>query len=772
MANSSNAQRGPTKAEEIREPNLLRVLLVEDDEDDYIMVRDLLSEVQENRFRLDWVSSYEEGEKSILKSEHDVYLVDYRLSQRTGLELLRSVLQKGCRAPVIMLTGLGDHDVDAKVLQTGAADYLVKGQINSSLLSRSIRYSLERAKTLETLRESEERFKRLADATLEGIAFLKDGLIYDLNQAAATMFGYHPEELMGKNPTELIIPEDRKIVTEYIQSHYSSPYEVTALRKDSTTFPIEVFGRSFSFQGFEGRVTAIRDLTERKKAEEALRRSEEKYRTIFEQSHDTIFITKRDGRHLDVNQSALDLLGYSRKEMMSINTVELYANPEERLNFQKEIEIKGSVKDYDVQFKRKDGRLVDCLITASLRRDSKGEVIGYQGIIRDVTERKRMEENMLHSQKLKSLGVLAGGIAHDFNNLLMVIMGKAGIARKQLPTDSPAIGSLNHISTASQRAAELCKQMLAYAGKGRFEMQILNLNKIIEETLQLLQISIAKGVSLKYEPEKELAPICGDATQIRQVVMNLVVNASEAMGTTGGTTTVKTGTMKADKMYLSETYLSQELPEGDYVFMEVADTGAGMTPETQARIFDPFFTTKFAGRGLGLAAVLGITRGHKGALKIKSKLGVGTTFRFLLPKANGKPINETVPEMDEDWQGSGTALVVDDEENVRNMAAQMLDMLGYKVISANDGIQGMEIFKSRHQEIDLILLDLTMPRMNGYELFREIRKIKPDAATILMSGYNEESAAEDLQGKARSGFLHKPFDFTDLRNKLRATIDK
>jgi len=397
--------------------------------------------------------------------------------------------------------------------------------------------------------------------------------------------------------------------------------------------------------------------------------------------------------------------------------------------------------------------------------------LGYQGIIRDITERKKMEENMLHSQKLKSLGVLAGGIAHDFNNLLMVIIGKAGVARKQLEAGSPALKALDHISTASQRAAELCKQMLAYAGKGRFEMQVLNLNKIIEETVQLLQISIAKGVDLKFLPEENLSPVCGDGTQIRQVVMNLVVNASEAMESKEGTIIVKTGIAKVSQDYLSETYLSQDLPEGEYVFMEVTDAGLGMSPETQAKIFDPFFTTKFAGRGLGLAAVLGITRGHKGALKIESKLGEGTTFRFLLPKSEGKPVNETDINIDENWQGSGTVLVVDDEENVRNMTAQMLDMLGYKVIAAKDGLQGMEIFKAHFQEIDLVLLDLTMPKMDGHELFREIQKIKPGSPTILMSGYNEDSTVEILRGKTRSAFLHKPFDFTDLRNKLKATIE-
>jgi two-component system, cell cycle sensor histidine kinase and response regulator CckA len=748
----------------------LKVLLIEDDHDDFIMVRDFLSEVEDRKFVLDWARTFDEGETRLLEASHDVYLVDYRLSDRTGLDLLRKAMAHGCKAPVIMLTGLGDGDVDNEVLKLGAADYLVKGQINSSLLGRSIRYAIERARTLETLRESEERFHRLSDATLEGIVVHKEGVFLDANETMASMFGYDLAEIIGMHATQFVVPEQRDLVAQHIVNKWESPYEITAVRKDGSTFPAEVFGRAIPYSGEDCRVTAIRDITERKRAEEAIRQSEVKYRTLFEQSRDAIYISSRDGRFLDVNEAALELFGYTRAELLNLDVREIYLNLEDRARFQQEIETRQSVRDYEVRYRRKDGNEIDCLLSASVRLDGSGAIIGYQGIIRDITERKRMEENMLHSQKLKSLGVMAGGIAHDFNNLLMVIMGKAGLARKQLPEDSGPAKALEHISLASQRAADLCRQMLAYAGKGRFVMEGVDLNRVMEDTLQLLQISIGKSVELVFKPQANLPLVEGDVTQIRQVVMNLVVNASEAIGDRDGRITVSTGCMKADRAYLSETYLAPDLPEGDYVYAEVSDTGSGMSPETQARIFDPFFTTKFAGRGLGLAAVIGITRSHRGALKLKSKEGQGSTFRFLLPKASNATVPAAEAPVDENWQGTGTALVIDDEESVRNITTQMLGLLGFEVLTSKDGIQGIETFKANADRISIVMLDLTMPKMNGQQVFREISKIPSKSRTILMSGYNEELSLQASSGPRLAGFLQKPFEIKDLRNKLKAAL--
>ena len=394
-------------------------------------------------------------------------------------------------------------------------------------------------------------------------------------------------------------------------------------------------------------------------------------------------------------------------------------------------------------------------------------------------ERKRAEERqrnleakLQQAQKLESLGVLAGGIAHDFNNLLMGVLGNAEVALLELPPESPARGDLQHITTAALRAAELTKQMLAYSGKGKFVVQGLNLTKLVEEMAELLQVSISKNVVLKYNFAKNLPAIEADASQIRQVVMNLIINASEAIGEKSGVVTVSTSVIEADRSYLTETYLDENLPEGCYVSLEVADTGCGMDEQTQKKIFDPFFTTKFTGRGLGLAAVLGIVRGHGGAVKIYSQPQRGSTFKVLFPASQQPAAEESVgtSATEQEWRGSGVILVVDDEETVRIAAKLMLERRGFTVLTAEDGRAALEVFRSRVDEIVVVLLDLTMPHLDGEETFRELRRIRSDVRVILSSGYDEQETTSRFAGKGLAGFLQKPYGVGPLGEKIRQVL--
>jgi CheY-like chemotaxis protein len=313
--------------------------------------------------------------------------------------------------------------------------------------------------------------------------------------------------------------------------------------------------------------------------------------------------------------------------------------------------------------------------------------------------------------------------------------------------------------------------MLAYSGRGHFVIQKLNLNLLVEEMTQLLRISIAKKVIMKFDLADNLPPIEADATQIRQVLMNLIINASEAIGEKSGVISIRTGVMRADRAYLSEAYLSPDLPEGDYVYLEVADSGCGMNVATKAKIFDPFFTTKFTGRGLGLAAVLGIVRGHNGVLKVYSEVARGSTFKMLLPCANSGTAELKPPDTSAgNWRGAGTILVVDDEESVRIIAARMLELFGFTVLLAADGRQGVETFRENKDKISAVILDMTMPHLNGEEAFREIRRIRADAKVLLVSGYNEQDATDRFAGKGLDGFLQKPFKPDELRDKLKAIL--
>jgi len=433
----------------------------------------------------------------------------------------------------------------------------------------------------------------------------------------------------------------------------------------------------------------------------------------------------------------------------------------------------------------KTGRTLYCTWQNSVLHDAAGHVVSVLSLVQDVTERVLAEEairraeierlalerKLQESQKLESLGVLAGGIAHDFNNLLTGVLGNASLARMLLPEDSPIAPQLEEIEVAAERAADLCKQMLDYSGKGRFSVQPLDVNALVEETAQLLRASISKKAELKFTLEKPLPRLIGDATQLRQVVMNLVINASEALGEDGGAIALQTGVVQADRRYLESTLLSPTPEPGEYLFVEVRDTGRGMSPEVLTRIFEPFFTTKFTGRGLGLAAVLGIVRGHQGALHVSSQESLGTTFRVLFPCAPaGAEAPAGTPALRSAWTGHGTVLIIDDEESVLISTQRMLEYGGYQTILARDGREGVDRFREHRDRITLVLLDLTMPHKDGSQTFREISRLQPDARVLLMSGYNEQDAIARFTGQGLAGFIQKPFALGALRDRIEAIV--
>ncbi len=402
-------------------------------------------------------------------------------------------------------------------------------------------------------------------------------------------------------------------------------------------------------------------------------------------------------------------------------------------------------------------------------------------ITRDrIAERRRADQQlkdkdiqMLHVQKLESLGVLAGGIAHDFNNLLLAILGNSDLAMMDTLPESPARENITEIKKAALQASELTGQMLAYSGKGQFVVKPINLSRLVEEMFQILKMSISKKAVLKFNLGEALPSVEADASQIKQVILNLVINASEALEDKSGTISITTETIQVDDG-LQTPYPGENLTAGQYVMLEVADTGCGMTPWTQAKIFDPFFSTKFTGRGLGLAAVLGIIRGHNGTIKITSDTDKGTTMQILLPAVEVEAAAPTTVEAEApaNWQGSGTVLLADDEETVRATAKTMLERLGMKVILACNGCEAIEIFTERSDEIDCVLLDLTMPGMNGEQAFGELRRIRNDITIIMSSGYNEQDVTQRFVGRDIAGFIQKPYVLATLATELQRALAK
>ena len=389
-----------------------------------------------------------------------------------------------------------------------------------------------------------------------------------------------------------------------------------------------------------------------------------------------------------------------------------------------------------------------------------GELRGAVCSVADVTERKKFDERLQHAQKLESIGVLAGGIAHDFNNLLTGILGNASLLLDELPQDGASFEMAQEIVKASESAADLTRQLLAYAGKGRFVMQHLNLSEQIAGNQMLLKRLIAYNIKLEFHLASDLPSLEADATQLQQIVMNLVINAAESFGDRAkGTVVVTTSSEEIAPGHA-------DMAPGTYVVLTVADTGSGMTPEVRARIFDPFFTTKFTGRGLGLSAVHGILRAHHGHLDLQTKMGEGTTFKLYLPAATNVSGEEESPIAARLNAGDGTVLVIDDEATVRNFAEAALTKMGYRVLLAENGQAGLDILQSTKDEISAVLLDFAMPVMDGEEALERIREMRPNLPVILSTGFNVNTELERLTKKGATAFLPKPFTASQLSTTL------
>ncbi len=624
----------------------------------------------------------------------------------------------------------------------------------------------------ETLRESESLLRAVLDNTpFELWVRDRDGRCIMQNAALEKRWG----SLLGQRPEDAHVSRAtletwqatnrRALAGEVVDGEWE--YTLAGEKRSYHTIlaPVRVGEEIRGILGFN------MDITERKRTREALRESNEALQALIQASPVAINVLDPEGNVKLWNPAAERMFGWREEEVLGRFLPYVSEENREEHRALRERVLQGEpFTGVEVRRRRKDGSPIDISVSTAPLRDAKGNITAIMSVNLDITERKRAEEErekleaqMREVQKLESLGVLAGGIAHDFNNLLMAILGNADLALLSLSPASPVRQNLEEIVRASQRAADLCRQMLAYSGKGRFVVDRYDLSEIVREMAQMLEVSVSKKASLRYLFAEELPPVEADATQMRQIIMNLITNASEALGDESGVISVATGVMECDRAYLSESYLDDKLPEGWYVYLEVSDTGCGMDAETRSRIFDPFFTTKFTGRGLGLAAVLGIVRGHKGAIKVYSEPGKGTAFKILLPALEWKPGDRPrIAEQSAAPRGGGTILLVDDDAYVRDVGSKMLERLGFQVLTAANGREGLDVFRRRGAQIDCVILDLTMPEMGGEEAFRELRRLRSDVCVILSSGYNEQDVVQRFVGKGLAGFVQKPYTVAKL----------
>ena len=635
----------------------------------------------------------------------------------------------------------------------------------------------DRKRAEEALRVETGRFQMLAENAPFGLVMVgKDGAFKYINPKFKEILGYDLSDVPNGRVWFRKAYPDPQYRNKVIATWLADPggessggqrggvFKVTC--KDGTQKTIDF--KQVGVSSGEN-VLSLQDITARTEAEKALRASEERFRTLFEESRDAVYMTTREGALIAMNQAFLDLFGFTKDEAENIDILRIHSHPADRKLFLDEMERTGSLKDHEVKLWKKDGTEIDCLLSGTLRLDKGGTILGYQGIIRDVTDRKKLEKQLLQAQKMEAIGTLAGGIAHDFNNLLTIVMGFSELMLSDKSEQDPDYEDLRKIHQASQHGADLVRRILTFSRHAESKPRPVKLNREIVEARKLLESTVPKMVQIKILLADDLKPVNADPGQIEQVLMNLAVNAWDAMPE-GGILTIQT-----ENVHLDQEYCSVHLGArpGDYAVLSISDTGQGMDKETLDRIFEPFFTTKEVGKGtgLGLAMVYGIVKQHDGHMTCYSELGVGTTFNVYLP----------VVEMDEERQeatdkeilgsGSETILLVDDEESVRILGERMLTGRGYTVLTAGNGIDALEVYKQRRGKISLVILDLVMPGMGGKQCLEELLRIDPRVKVLIASG---QALNARLPGTIESGaraFVSKPFKIRELLKKVRAVLD-
>ncbi|MDD5451839.1 MAG: PAS domain S-box protein [Desulfovibrionales bacterium] len=661
---------------------------------------------------------------------------------------------------------------NGRLIELSASPFrLASGEMAAIEIAKDI---TDRRRAEEALRDSEERYRRLFEEARDGIilADAKTGVIVDCNHAAARLVGREKSELIGQHQT-ILHPPDRvkgkfsETFDKHLEEGEGQVLETQVITSTGEIKEVAIkanllrLGDRICLQGI------FRDITEQKRAEEALQESERRYRTIFEDSRDPIYISGRDGQFIDVNRATLDLFGYIREEMIGMDVLKIYVNPDDRRRFQQEIEQKGSVRDYEMKFIKKDGTELDCLLTSTVRRAADGSILGYKGIIRDETERKRLESQLRQAQKMEAIGTLAGGIAHDFNNILAGIIGYTELAELIIAEGSPAKAKLDEVLKAAERATGLVRQILTFSRQGEQEPKVLQIGAATKEALKWLRSTLPATIEIRQDIRTDSGRVLLDPTRLNQVLINLCTNSAHAMRERGGVLEVSVVEVVLDAAGVAQC---PDMKPGPYVRLTVSDTGCGMTPSVMARIFDPYFTTKEKGEGtgLGLAVIHGIIQSCGGKIVVYSEPGKGTTFHIYLPRVDMPPSEETA-QFGDLPRGNERILFVDDEETLIDIGREMLRYLGYTAVVTTSSIEALETFRSQPDRFDLIITDQTMPRMTGDMLAKELLKIRPDIPIILCSGYSERITKETGGIQA---LIMKPFVMRNLAEIIREVLDK
>jgi PAS domain S-box-containing protein len=638
------------------------------------------------------------------------------------------------------------------------------------------------ARDVTAQRAAEEALRRATETSVYAspvpiIALDTAGKVTLWNPAAEQVFGWTEEEVRGRpNP---VVPERETEFTALLYERLLAGDTVTGLelkrrKRDGSTVTISLSAAPLWDEtgGIKGIIKFLTDITRHKSIEEALRAAEEKYRSIFENALEGIYQVTRGGRYLSANPALARMLGFdSPQELIQARqdiAAQEYVNPELRAEFVKLLEEHGVVHDFEYQVYRKDGKIIWVSENARVVRDAEGETVHFEGSVQDISQRRDLEEQLRQMQKIEAIGRLAGGVAHDFNNILMAVSSFAELIGKKLPPDSPADGYVAEVLKAADRGASLTRGLLAFSRKQVFLPKVVDLNALIHDQIGMLRRLITENIELKFVPGQELACVRVDPSQMEQVVLNLVINARDAMPE-GGELVIETASTGSVSLESGPKTIPDQ-----FVVLSVRDSGCGMDAATQAHIFEPFFTTKGQGKGtgLGLATVFGIVKQSGGHVTVQSAPGKGATFTISLPKVENTSISAIAREAAATYRGNETILLVEDEQPVRESAATYLRENGYTVLVASEGSEALELAEQYQAPIHLLLSDLVMPKMKGTDLAERISDARPDTKIILVSGYSSDLFSNRQNLDPRYTFLQKPFRLAALGRCVRDVLDR
>lgn len=640
----------------------------------------------------------------------------------------------------------------------------------------------ERREAERAVREAREKFWRLIEFGPDAMVVVdREGKIVYVNRQAEDLFGWTRDELLGQK-LEVLLPEAlRQVHVEHRRRYSAAPrhrlmgpgLELYALRRDGSTFAVDV--SLGPIEAPEGLLVAasVRDNTERKQLEQRLRTSEQRYRSLVEGAVYGIYRSTLDGRLLEANPALVEMLGYrSREELLQLNLDrDVYADPGERSRLIAEHQSSDRFTAVETRWRRRDGRVITVRLSGRVLRDSKGQIVEFEGIAEDITERRLFEERLIRQQRLEAIGSLAAGVAHDFNNLLTVILNNSDLLLARLAPADPMRLEVEEIRHAALRGGELTRQLLAFSRRQSAKLEVLDLSRLLQKLEPMIRRLIGEDVRLEIHSEPGLWYVRADPAQLEQVVMNLVVNARDAMPH-GGDLTLSVGNLAVRR---EDGVWESLVPPGEYLRFSVRDTGQGMSEEVRARAFEPFFTTKPVGKGsgLGLATVYGIVKQSGGFVWIDSAPGAGTTVTVLLPRTHESPPAEPAPTpRPEGVELQVTILLVEDEAPLRRAAARALEQHGFRVLSAAGGPEALALVRSHKGPIDLLITDLVMPEWSGKEVAERLLREHPALRVLYMSGYPDKIAGGYELSAAGTWFIAKPFDVPSLVAKVREVLSR